>query len=181
MICQPCLTALALTTNPIAHHKAFVCITLGVNGFKVVPPATPAPRCRIIGINTFKTKIQFGYLENVRDINTRSPAGSARRADRSDIIVCSRIRIESNVFSQEWKSPGKVEARESCARIVSREFLISCGVIDIKEALEKSVQSYGGMPLSAKDNRPLKTNLKVAGGRKGKHLRMSPGAIGCSL
>src|SRR5882757_1419062 len=87
------------------------------------------------------------------------------------------VRIERDVVAQEGQPIREVERTEAGARVVSRELLGGVRIVYIEEALEKGVQRDRLVPCTAKDNGPLKPELKVRGRGELKRIRMHPWVV----
>src|ERR1700722_4212424 len=83
-----------------------------------------------------------------------------------------RIEIKRQIISDERKTIGQTEVAKPCARVIPRNLLCISSIRYGEKSFQKGVQSHRLVPLTAKDDRPLKPKLKFARRPERKPLRM---------
>src|SRR6185312_10735364 len=112
MIGQPCLSALGLAADPVAHDVSLIGVALQLNCFQIVEGASPASRYTGIRRNGFNSEIQLVQLWELRDVKSGAVCCTPWSADRCNVIVRDRVDIQGCIASYKGKTVREIEVAE---------------------------------------------------------------------
>src|SRR6202011_2293931 len=110
-IVGPRLGALPLPADPTTNQISVICLSVSPSKIKIIETVTEVAPERIVRIDAFHSKIQFGQPRKLRKVKPGVPGGAVGVRDGRNLVVREAIPVEGNPLAQSRNAIAEIHRR----------------------------------------------------------------------